>query len=180
MSGTAVITNSAKNLTLPFSAGTNAAIGGVEYITIEVLVDMILRMILRAPKRGVFQLAVIHALTLPMIGGITRLYGDAPIDYSGGSLLDQTKDGASGIPAVFLAQYVYSSAFRGFYIPRGFSMRDILVTALAKTVSKPLISSVWRFLPQAMVKDTLSQLNSLFRAEVRASNLGKAMGGGRA
>ena len=57
---------------------------------------------------------MIHALTLPMIGGITRLYGDAPIDYSSGTLLDQTKDGAMGVPAVFLAQYIYSSAFRGF------------------------------------------------------------------
>ena len=168
---TQVITNSAKNLTIPFSAGTNAAIGGVEYITVEVLVDMVLRMILRAPRRGVFQLAVIHALTLPMIGGITRLYGAAPIDYSSGSLLDQTKDGAMGVPAVFLAQYIYSSAFRGFYIPKGFSMRDILVTILAKTVTKPLISSVWRFLPKSMVQDTLAQLNTLFRAEVRASNL---------
>ena len=169
---TSAITNSAKNLVLPFSAGTTAAIGGVEYVTIEVLVDMILRMILRAPKRGVFQLAVIHALTLPMIGGITKLYGDAPIDYSSGTLLNQTKDGAMGVPAVFLAQYIYSSAFRGFYIPSGFSMRDILVTILAKTVTKPLISSVWRFLPKEMVQDTLTQLNSIFRAEVRASNLG--------
>ena len=167
------ITASAKNVVLPFASGADVAIGSVEYVTIEVIVDMLLRSILRAPRRGVVDLAIIHTLTLPIMGGISRLYADAPIAYGSGTLIDQTKDGAAGIPAVFLAQWMYGISSQGLRIPRGFNWRDIMVTAIAKTATKPLISALWPFLPDKMVKESLAQVNNMFRAELRNSNFSR-------
>lgn len=170
---TDAIVNSAKNTVLPFASGSDVAIGSVEYVTVEVIVDMVLRAILRGPRRGVVDLAIIHTLSLPILGGIQAVYGKAPIDYGSGSMLDHVKDGAAGVPAVFIAQWIYG-ARNGLRIPRGFNLYDIMITIIAKTATKPLLAAVWPFLPKKMVQDALRATNSMFRAEVRNSNI--AMG----
>ena len=137
----------------------------------EVLVDMILRRIIRAPTRRLFDLIMIHTISLPLMGGFSAITGSESQSWGSGDIMSHTKDGVYGVPAVFAAQYIVSSFSQGVHIPGKFSVRDILVTVISKTATKPLIKAIWKFLPKAMVQDSLEAVNSMIVAQQRRSNL---------
>ena len=142
------VQNVAKNAVLPFNPmrGMLAA-GAVEYVAVEVLVSKFLRKMLRFEDKGFLELLYIHAVSLPFLGGASAFVEENG-SYSG-TLVDNLKDGAKGIPAVLLAQYIVATCSNGFHIPR-MTIKDVLITAAAKSLSKPLVSLVFKNLPEDM------------------------------
>ena len=162
------ITNVLNNTILPFDIRKPDLLGGsLQLITVEVLVAKVIRKILGMGNRGVLELAFIHAVSLPMMGGLSSAFG-ATRPY-GMTHYQAFQDGAKGIPAVFAAQYITGVANRGFTVPK-VSVKEILVTAASKMLSKPLINVVFTNLPKAM-KDNFEIENMMEQKQAAASNL---------
>ena len=162
------ITNVLNNTILPFDIRKPDLLGGsLQVITVEVLVAKVIRKILGMGNRGILELAFIHAVSLPMMGGLSAAFG-ATRPY-GMTHSQAFQDGAKGIPAVFMAQYITGVANRGFTIPK-VSVKEILVTAASKMLSKPLINVVFPQLPKA-VKDNFVIENLMEQKQAAASNL---------
>ena len=162
------ITNVLNNTILPFDIRKPDLLGGsLQVITVEVLVAKVIRKILGMGNRGILELAFIHAVSLPMMGGLSAAFG-ATRQY-GMPHTQAFQDGAKGIPAVFAAQYITGVANRGFTIPK-VSVKEILVTAASKMLSKPLINVVFPQLPKA-VKDNFEIENMMEQKQADASNL---------
>ena len=162
------ITNVLNNTILPFDIRKPDLLGGsLQLITVEVLVAKVIRKILGMGNRGVLELAFIHAVSLPMMGGLSSAFG-ATRPY-GMTNYQAFQDGAKGIPAVFAAQYITGVANRGFTVPK-VSVKEILVTAASKMLSKPLINVVFTNLPKAM-KDNFEIENMMEQKQAAASNL---------
>ena len=63
-------TNILTNVVLPFDPRrTKLLLGTLEYIAAEVIVAKVVRKIMRADNRGWLQLAYVHALSMPFLGG---------------------------------------------------------------------------------------------------------------
>ena len=113
-------------------------IGSVSHVALEVLLSYIVRRLTGSERRGLLELTAIHALSIPLQGGLSAfadgahpLYLEAPF----GSLF---VDGAKGIPAVFATTYMVNVATSGFHKPK-LSFRDILITAASKIISRPIM-----------------------------------------
>ena len=63
--------------------------------------------------------------------------------------MNQVIGGAKGIPAVLLAQYLVDTFTTGFHVP-WFNMRDLLITAAAKTLTKPLLYTLQTYFPKVI------------------------------
>ena len=96
------VSNVAKNAVMPFTSGP-LAIGSAEYVLFEVIVDMILRRLIRAPTRRLFDLILIHTISLPLLGGFSAVTGQTSTSWNDGSFTQHTMEGAYGVPAVFAA-----------------------------------------------------------------------------
>ena len=163
------ITNVLNNTILPFDIRKSDLLGGsLQLITVEVLVAKVIRKILGMGNRGILELAFIHAVSLPMMGGFQSAFGKVR-NYGEMSPSEAFQDGAKGIPAVFAAQYITGVANRGFTIPK-VSVKEMLVTAASKMLSKPLINVVFEKLPKA-VKDNFVIENLMEQKQADASNL---------
>ena len=150
-------------------------VGAVEYVALEVAVSKIVRVMLKMEHRGILELAWIHALSIPFMGGLGAPFGKNK------SLLDTTdtggytaafKDGAKGIPAVLAAQWVIATAYKGFHFP-WFTMKDLLITAGSKTITRPIAYSIVQSLPKDM-EDGFLVLDALVQRQVDNSNLATA------
>ena len=162
------ITNVLNNTILPFDIRKSDLLGGsLQLITVEVLVAKVIRKILGMGNRGILELAFIHAVSLPMMGGFQSAFGK--VRNYGMTHSQAFQDGAKGIPAVFAAQYITGVANRGFTIPK-VSVKEMLVTAASKMLSKPLINVVFEKLPKA-VKDNFVIENLMEQKQAAASNL---------
>ena len=135
-------------------------LGSAEYVAAEVLVSYLARYIFKVEKRTVMELAAIHAVSIPMIGGFSAgveenhaLGYEAPFN-------DQLYDGAKGIPAVFAAQYICNTALAGLHAPK-LNFKDILVTAAAKMVTRPLLGFLYPMLGNEF-RNNLDVLEILF------------------
>ena len=165
------IPNIAKNAVLPFNPMRGLLAGGaVEYVAVEVIVSKVLRKLLKFEDKGFLELTYIHALSLPFLGGASG-FVDPNGPYTA-TYMDNIKDGAKGIPAVLLAQWIVATFSRGFHIPF-FSMKDVLITAAAKTLSKPLVKTVFKSLPEDMASafNVLGEMTK--RQNVAAFNYAK-------
>ena len=162
------ITNVLNNTILPLDIRKPDLVGGsLQLIVVEVLIAKVIRKVLNMGSRGVMELAFIHAVSLPMMGGFSAMFG-APQKY-GMDTMQAFKDGAKGIPAVFAAQYITNVANKGFQIPK-VSVKEILVTAASKMLSKPLINVMYDKLPKA-VKDNFEIQQMMEMKQAAASNL---------
>ena len=140
--------NIAYNAVLPFNPmrGRLAA-GTAEYIAVEVLVSKFLRKLMKFADKGFFELAYIHAVSMPFLGGAAG-FMEANSSYAD-TYMRNLKDGAKGVPAVLIAQWVYETCFKGFHVP-SFNLKDVMITAAAKSLSKPLVKMVYKNLPEDM------------------------------
>jgi len=169
-------TNVVTNVITPFDPRRTALLmGSLEYIAAEVVVAKVIRKIIRADTKGWLELAYVHALSLPFMGG-TAAFFNAQAGYTG---VDQdgkpvgvtthAMDGAKGIPAVLVAQYIIASISKGFHAP-WFNMKDLLITAGSKAVTRPLIGFIYRYLPTDAA-DNLDVVEHLVRLQREASSL---------
>ena len=162
------ITNVLNNTILPLDIRKPDLVGGsLQLIVVEVLIAKVIRKVLNMGSRGVMELAFIHAVSLPMMGGFSAMFG--PPQKYGMDTMQAFKDGAKGIPAVFAAQYITNVANKGFQIPK-VSVKEILVTAASKMLSKPLINVMFDKLPKA-IKDNFTIQLLMEAKQSAASNL---------
>ena len=140
------IANVFYNLTEPFN-GTEAIVtGSATTVASEVAVSFIIRKFMKAPK-PLLQLAFIHALSLPFIGGIgPALFSDEsakPYDNKQedkeNTFTAQLTKGAYGIPAVLLAQWIVETSSVGFHMP-WFNMKDLPLPHPPKLLPHPYSS----------------------------------------
>ena len=172
-------TNILYNLTEPFN-GTDAIVAGsATIVASEVAVSFIIRKFMKAPK-PLLQLAFIHALSLPFLGGIgSALFSkepDKPYDNKAkdpkNTFTAQLTKGAYGIPAVLLAQWIVETSAIGFHMP-WFNMKDLLITAAAKAVTAPFLFTVHEYLP-FMVQNGLQSSDILHQYQaIRSRFTGK-------
>ena len=148
---------------------SNQLLGTAEYVAVEVLVSKIIRGVLKMENRGVWELAWVHLLSIPFLGGAGAPFGATRSTTQTTAYSRAAMDGARGIPAVLLAQYVYSTAYAGFHIPK-FNFKDLLITAGSKSISRPLVYSIIDKLPQSM-QDGFTVLDELARRQTTESNI---------
>ena len=142
------VPNIALNAVLPVNPMKGMLVAGsAEYIAAEVVVSKFLRKLMGWQDKSFFELAYIHAVSLPFLGGAGSFAAPAG-SYTEG-YVSQVTSGAKGVPAVLLAQWVVETCFKGFHVPR-FSMKDVFITAASKSLTQPLISIVFKNLPADM------------------------------
>jgi hypothetical protein len=142
-----------QNHIAPFTHGISAPI---TYIALEVLVSKLIRRFV-GTNLGWMELLQIHTLSLPFIGPLMGWF-DPPIKHQAFvkkkatteadkyAFTDQLMDGAKGIPAVLFAEYILETFRRGFHYPK-MRFKDIAVTAVAKTATRPLTVAIFPYLP---------------------------------
>ena len=159
------------NIDLPYDfRRTKLLLGSLEYIAFEVVVVKMLRKIMRADNVGWARLSYIHALSLPFTGGAAGFFeeqngytGPRQKDQKEVAFTDQLMDGAKGIPAVLLAQWILDSFAKGFHAP-WFNMKDLLITAGTKALTRPLIGFIFTYLPEA-AQDNLLVVDEMIKRQ---------------
>ena len=169
-------TNVLSNIIVPFDPRrTKLLMGSLEYVAAEVIVAKVVRKIIKADNKGWLELAYVHALSLPFMGG-TAAFFDANAGYEGQdaegkdvTFMTQLMDGAKGIPAVLVAQYIIESFAKGFHAP-WFNMKDLLITAGTKAITRPLVGFVYKYLPENAA-DNLRLVDTLVTRQRHFSSL---------
>ena len=142
------VVNIATNAILPVDLRkTQLVFGNAEYVTVEVLVSALVRKFMKAPKSWT-SLIMIHTLSLPLMGGAQGFVGPIRSVDGGSDFKTLFTDGAKGIPAVLIAQWILETFNTGFKFP-WFNMKDLLITAGAKTLSRPITALVYPYLPSS-------------------------------
>ena len=144
--------------------------GNIQLVAVEVTVSKILRKILRMADESIFRLTLIHAASLPLLGGAGGYFAPAKrLGDTNATYAEQFADGAKGIPAVFIGQYVINTAFQGFHMPK-ISIQDMLITAASKVLSRPLLAAVYPKLHKQLA-DNFDVTDSMIENQVATSNL---------
>ena len=159
------------NVVLPFDfRRTKLLLGSLEYIAFEVVVAKMVRKLIKADNVGWAKLGYIHALSLPFMGGAAGFFneqegytGPKREDQKPVAFTDQLMDGAKGIPAVLLAQWILDSFSKGFHAP-WFNMKDLLITAGTKALTRPLIGFIFTYLPEA-AQDNLLVVDEMIKRQ---------------
>ena len=157
----------------------NQLAGSATIVASEVLVGWVIRKVMKAPK-PVLEMAYIHALSLPFLGGLAGYQdnasfrtsipaGDKDGDKKTQGYAHQLFAGAKGIPAVILAQYIVNSFTSGFHVP-WFNMKDILITCAAKAITAPLLFAVSESMPESLA-DGLEVMEQLVELQAASSTL---------
>jgi hypothetical protein len=169
-------TNIASNVIVPFDPRrTKLIMGSLEYIAAEVVVSKLVRKVMKADTKGWLQLAYIHALSLPFMGGAAGFFDESSgytgTDSSGQAVNFTTNfmDGAKGIPAVIVAQYIIDSLSKGFHVP-WFNLKDLLITAGCKSLTRPIVGLTYGYLP-SNAQENLRVLEILFQRQQQSSTL---------
>ena len=138
------IKNVFKNAILPLSTGPMIK-GSAVYVALEVAVSKILRMVMGADNKGFIELAVVHTMSLALMGGVGASMsstGEGLVPYGEKKVSQHVKQGVKGIPALFLANYIYNTFFYGFY-QGNFSTKNLLIMAAAKILTRPIASKIY-------------------------------------
>ena len=159
--------NIISNAILPFDIRKGALVlGSAEYVAVEVLVSSMVRKFMKAPKSWT-ELILVHTISLPFLGGAVG-FVDATGEYSAG-FTTQFMDGAKGIPAVILAEWVLATFYKGFHFP-WFGFKDLLITAGSKVLSRPIASVIYGYLPRDAA-DALALFNLMVQQQNQKSSL---------
>ena len=134
--------------------------GAAEYIAFEVLIDWLLRWAFKFQKRGLMETAVLHAVSIPLIGGTAAWFDENHILGYEAPFSQIGIDGAKGVPGLFFSQYICTTAYAGFHFP-SIVFKDVGILVVAKILSRFAISFAYPFMPDAM-KNNLDVLESFF------------------
>ena len=154
------------NAVAPYKSGS-LLIGSVEYIALEVLVEMAIRMVIGGARRPLWALIAVHAVSLPMMGGFMggfSLLSDENADFT-----THLMDGAKSVLAVFAAQYVVGISSHGFYFPR-LDIADSMITFAAKTITRPINATLSEYMPTT-VRQSIVAISTVIREQQHRSNL---------
>jgi hypothetical protein len=157
------------NAAAPFTASTGAVAGNAQRLVLEVLMSKILRRVLRMQDRSFMYLAAVHGLSLPLIGGFQGAI--VPPGRLNDPQMTQLQSAAASVPAVYASEYVVNTSSIGFHVPRP-NLRDALVTAAAKVLTRPLISNTITYLPSAVAENFVQAFN-VQNQQIRSSRLNR-------
>ena len=133
------VMNIFKNMASPFSSG-KAIKGSISYVALEVLVSKLLRKIMQMDNKSWAELSVVHALTLPILGGVGAAFNgndNQPTrGYGAKKMATHVKEGAKTVPALFTAQYVYNTYCHGLGL-HFWSVKDALVNGCRQDTDSP-------------------------------------------
>ena len=132
------------NTLLPVTESTEVAAGNAQRVVLEVLMSKIIRKVMRMQDRSFLYLTAVHTLALPLLGGFQAALSTSQ-DYNQTNLA-QIQAAAACVPAVYTSEYVVNTSSVGFHVPKP-NLRDALVTAVAKILTRPLIGNTIQFLP---------------------------------
>ena len=162
-------TNLGKNAFMPIDFRIPGQVGGAAfYVTAEVLVSWLLRKVIKAPAIPLRDLAIVHAMSLPLIGGMQApMEANNPLYYEA-PLSEQFMAGAKGIPGLMAAVYAHQTFLKGFHRPQ-LNFKDVAIMAAAKTLTRPLLSFAYGAIPDAGRNglDTIEQLHNQQRVNSR-------------
>ena len=144
--------------------------GSIIYVALEVAVSKLLRTIMKADNKTIGELAAVHTVSIGLMGGTGAAInnpGETVVPYGTKSVKQHIKQGAKGIPALFIAQYIYNTFFYGFTLSH-FTMKDALIMAAAKVLTRPIASKLY---PKVkFIQNGLDAQQLLEEAQVRGSN----------
>ena len=111
-----------------------------------------------------------HVLSIPFIGGLG--YPIAPIIHPqmDAGYYKQLQAGVAGVPAVFLARYLIELLEGERLLHWNMGVREMLSTAVSKTVTRSLISTLGDYYPDA-IKKSYNRLQMKFDDQARTSIL---------
>ena len=138
------IMNVFKNVAAPFSTGSMLK-GSVAYVALEVAVAKVLRKILKVDNKTYTELACVHAMTLPLLGGMSAMFANKDslfTPYGTKKIAAHIKEGAKSLPALFTAQYVYDSYCHGIGL-RFWTAKEALIMAVAKIMTRPIAAKLY-------------------------------------
>jgi hypothetical protein len=118
-------------------------VGGVaEHVFFETIIAYLARYLFKVEKRSLLELACIHAVSVPLMGGLAAPIDDLhPLGLEA-PLSDTVMDGAKGVPGVFASVYICNTAMQGFHAPK-LNLADILMTAGTKIITRPIVSFLY-------------------------------------
>ena len=161
------MSNIFKNAILPLDFRKGKVVQGtLVYVAAEVLVSKVLRRIMKADNKTIMELAAVHTISLGIMGGTSAVFSMED-GYGAKDFAKKVKGGAMGIPALFVAQYIYNTFGKGFHMPF-WSMKDALIMAAAKILTRPLLAMVYdksKFTQNALDAQSLAE-----HLQVKASN----------
>jgi hypothetical protein len=165
----AQLSNVFNNSILPFDFRRDRVLAGsIQLVVVEVVISKLLRKILGMGNRGLIELAAIHTVALPFLGGLAGFF-DPVKNAAHSKFADAAADGAKGIPAIFFSQYLINTAMKGIHVPQ-ISMKEALVTAASKVLSRPLIVAVYPKL-HASLQNNVDTTDLVVNLQQKVSNL---------
>ena len=108
--------------------------------------------------------ALMHALSIPWIGAFAffgpKYHPTLSADYS-----KQLAAGAAGVPAVLFARYLVEliGGERILHVPWD-NMRDLLIMAVSKAITRPLVSTIGSAMPDS-IQEGYDMLQQRFDAQ---------------
>ena len=120
---------------------------GAEVILSEALVSYLARWTFGGEKMSFLKLVMLHAIANPLHGGIEENIGADEVTFKDGDYTDQFTKSASNLPGVFIAQYIVNTPDKGLRVP-GFSLKDVLLTAGSKMVTRPILKFLYENGPE--------------------------------
>ena len=120
--------------------------------------------------KGLVELATVHAVSLAFMGGAAG-FMDPPSNIASAKLLTQLRDGAKGIPAVLLAMWTVDTLNYGFHAPfTKWTLKDVLVSAASKALSRPIFSMMYPMLPKP-IRDPFNLTELMVSRQTNSSTL---------
>ena len=166
------VTNVFKNAILPLNGGKLMK-GTAVYIILEVAVSKLLRRITKAQNKSIGELAATHLVSLGFMGGLSASMTQTDekiIAYGDKSVKQHIKQGMKGLPALFVAQFVFYTFWHGFYMG-GASLREMMITAAAKILTRPIASKIY---PKGKFFQNAFECQQLMEeAQMMGSNFGR-------
>ena len=132
------------NVLLPLN-GAKMLKGSVLYVALEVAVSKLLRKISGFQDRSIMELSIVHTMSLPLMGGLSAMMtspNESTVAYGSDRIRQHAKQGLKGVPALFLANYIYNTFHNGFYVG-SFSMKNLFIMAAAKMLTRPIASKIY-------------------------------------
>ena len=147
--------------------------GSVVYVALEVAVSKLLRRIMSADTKSLVELAAVHTISLGFMGGIgagLNNPGEKLKPYALDGVIVHAQQGAKGVIAVYLAQYIYNVFFFGVK-SSFFSMKDALIIAAAKVLTRPIAAKLYD--KAKFLQNSLDAQQLLEEAQGIASNFAR-------
>ena len=144
--------------------------GAAEYVFFEVFTHWMLMYLFKFERRGLMELATIHAVSLPFIGGMGAFMEFPHVMGYEAPWSDILMDGAKGVPAVFAAQYLVNTALKGIHAP-SIRFNEVLTTIAAKILSRIILSGAYITFPADFFRNNLDILDGAFAKQFLASRL---------